>query len=358
MKTKEMNQKSLKVRDEYLDILRILATIAVVMIHVVARGWLNSNIFTFEWQCYNLFYGILRWAVPVFVMISGALFLKGEEKPLNKLYCKNIAKIVIAFCFWSAIYVAIYFEERGYGFRDTFSNFLKGHYHMWFLFMITGLYMLVPILRKITESEDVTKYSLGLFMTFSVLIPFLMKLFSVKFDGIGRVIGEMLEKVNYLTSLGFVVYFLLGYYLDKREIVKKERKFIWILGIIGFFLTVFLTNWISQLYHVQDERFGEYLNLNVMLESIAVFVLIKSNYKKFNLGEKTKKFVQKFSKYSLGIYLVHAMVLDWVNRIIEGTVIMQNPFLHIPITTIVVVTISYMISAILNKIPVLNKYIV
>lgn len=345
-------------RFEYLDILRIVATVAVVMIHVVARGWLENDIFTFEWQFYNLFYGTLRWAVPVFVMISGTLFLGGKEKSLRKLYDKNITKIILAFCFWSAVYVTVYFKEREYGVGDAVSIFLKGHYHMWFLLMITGLYMLVPVLRKITESEAVTKYTLGLFMTFSVLIPFFLRIFSVKYDHIGNDIGEMLKRVDYLTSQVFVFYFLLGYYLDKREMVKREKKFIWILGITGFFLTVFLTNWISHLYHVQDERFGDCLNLNVMLESIAVFVLVKSNYKKFNLGEKAKRFVQKFSKYSFGIYLVHVMVLDWVNRIAEGTVILENPFLHIPIVTIVVVTISYMISAILNKIPIVNKYIV
>ena len=211
MEMEEMQQKSLNVRYEYLDILRILATIAVVMIHVVARGWLKSNIFTFEWQFYNLFYGILKWAVPIFVMISGALFLGGEEKSLRRLYGKNIAKIIIAFCFWSAIYVAVYFKERGYGFRDALSFFLKGHYHMWFLFMITGLYMLVPILRKITESEEATKYTLWLFMIFSVLVPSFLKIFSVKFDGIGNVISEALERIDYLTSLGFVFYFLFNF---------------------------------------------------------------------------------------------------------------------------------------------------
>lgn len=353
-----MNKECTNYRVEYLDILRTIATVAVVMIHVVARGWYENDLITFEWQFYNLFYGILRWAVPVFVMISGALFLGGEEKSLRKLYGKNIVKIVIAFCFWSAMYVAIYFEECGYGFGTALSIFLKGHYHMWFLFMIAGLYMLVPILRKVTESEDLTKYTVVLLMIFSILIPFLLNSFSVKFDGIGSVIDDVLERVDYLTSLGYVFYFLMGYYLDKRETSEKVTKFIYILGIIGFFLTIFLTNWISRLYQMPDERFGDYLSLNVMLESIFVFVFVKINYKRFNLGEKKKMFVQKLSKYSFGTYLVHALVLDLVSRIAEATIIMENPFLHIPIVTIVVVTISYMISAILNKIPIVNKYIV
>ena len=168
----------------------------------------------------------------------------------------------------------------------------------------------------------------------------------------------MLDRVDFLTSLGYVFCFLLGYYLNRIEINEKEKRFIYILGFIGALLTVGLTNWVSQLYQVQDEMFGGYLNLNVMLESIAIFMFVKCNYERWNVREKMKRSVQKLSKYSFGAYLIHVMVLDFVFRIVEDVTILEVPFLEIPIITTVVVIISYTISAMINKIPVLNKYIV
>ena len=88
-----MNKRCTNDRVEYLDILRIIATIAVVAIHVLAKGWYENDITTFKWQIYNVFFGIVRWAVPIFVMISGVLFLGGKEKTLKNLYGKNIMSL-------------------------------------------------------------------------------------------------------------------------------------------------------------------------------------------------------------------------------------------------------------------------
>lgn len=84
----------------YLDYLRILAMIAVITIHSSAHGWCLTDIHTVDWNVYNIFDSIVRWATPVFVMVSGVLFLN-EEKEINisRLYSKNIFRIATAFCF-------------------------------------------------------------------------------------------------------------------------------------------------------------------------------------------------------------------------------------------------------------------
>ena len=54
--------------------------------------WCNS----LEWKVFNFFESIVRWSVPIFVMISGSLFL-GREIPLRKMYSKYIFRMVIFF---------------------------------------------------------------------------------------------------------------------------------------------------------------------------------------------------------------------------------------------------------------------
>ena len=63
----------------YFDFLRIFATFAVMVLHVAGQNWNGTSVPSFEWQTFNLFHSITRFGVPIFVMISGALFLNKRE---------------------------------------------------------------------------------------------------------------------------------------------------------------------------------------------------------------------------------------------------------------------------------------
>lgn len=101
--TKEKELKKTNNRLYYLDLMRIVATFAVVVIHTVGINWAELSPVTFNWQICNLFDGISQWCVPIFVMISGALFLN-REPDIKKLYSKNILRIITAFIFWTVLY--------------------------------------------------------------------------------------------------------------------------------------------------------------------------------------------------------------------------------------------------------------
>ena len=64
----------------YFDFLRVFATLAVMIIHVASQNWwYGTSVPSFEWQTFNFFNSIVRWGVPIFGMISGALFLNKRE---------------------------------------------------------------------------------------------------------------------------------------------------------------------------------------------------------------------------------------------------------------------------------------
>lgn len=90
-------------RKIYLDFLRVFATFAVMILHISAQNWHSTDVNGFEWQVFNFFDSIVRWGVPVFVMISGSLFLN-RETPLRIIYSKYIRRMITAFIVWSAIY--------------------------------------------------------------------------------------------------------------------------------------------------------------------------------------------------------------------------------------------------------------
>ena len=104
--------------------------------------------------------------------------------------------------------------------------------------------------------------------------------------------------------------------------------------------------------------FYDYFTINVLLESILVFTIFKKYFKKINLNLKIKNILYKLSKYSYGAYLVHILVIDYLNYILNLNTLTFNAFISVPIIGILVFCISFAISAIINHIPVLKRYIV
>ena len=89
----------------YPDILRTIAVFAVIMIHFCAYGFCNYDVYSLDWQIINAYESWIRWAVPVFVMVSGMFFLdQQKEITLSKLYRKNILRLVVAVLFWGFLY--------------------------------------------------------------------------------------------------------------------------------------------------------------------------------------------------------------------------------------------------------------
>lgn len=145
----ECSRENLTDRIIYFDYLRVCATFAVMILHISAPNWYTTDVNGFEWQVFNFFDSIVRWGVPVFVMISGALFLN-REISLKTLYSKYVFRMVISFLVWSVIYTFF----GGGNLVDKMPTMLvQGHYHMWFIPMIIGLYICIPLIKPIVECE-------------------------------------------------------------------------------------------------------------------------------------------------------------------------------------------------------------
>lgn len=160
------NRQNSADRTVYFDYLRVFATFAVMILHISAQNWYATDVNSFEWQVFNLFDSIVRWSVPVFVMISGSLFLS-REIPLRKIYSKYIFRMAISFLVWSVIY-AIFTEGD---IINKLSAAVQGKYHMWFVLMIIGLYMCIPIIKSIAETDEKIKYYLLLAFVFAFVVP-------------------------------------------------------------------------------------------------------------------------------------------------------------------------------------------
>ena len=159
-------------RIDYLDALRTVACFTVVMLHVAALNTYNLDFRCREWNIFMCYESIVNWAVPMFVMISGAVMLE-KEYSYKRVWGK-CGRIAVLFIAWSAVYLAFDFAVYGI---ETYKNaiwlqvLLQGHYHMWFLIMLFGLYLIVPLVKAATTKREHLKAFLILALIFTFIIP-------------------------------------------------------------------------------------------------------------------------------------------------------------------------------------------
>jgi surface polysaccharide O-acyltransferase-like enzyme len=342
-------------RIEYLDHLRVFATLAVILVHVCAQNWPNVDVAGNEWAVLNAADSFVRWSVPVFVMISGVLFL-GREIKLSRLYSKYILRLVTAFIIWSAIYAMTVSGSAA----KRFIFFIHGYYHMWFIPMIIGLYMCVPLLKPIVEKRGRTGYFLMLALIFASVIPEAIALVN-DFGSPGMInaaaaAASDIENAGLGIVMGYSGYFVLGYAISRVSFSRRQRTVIYILGIAGAAATLVLTRMASLSMQSAVDHYYDYLTVNVLLESAAVFTWFK--YRRYE-KKSFNRLIKKLSKYSFGVYLVHPLVLRQLDKQLGlNTLSLSSPVTGLIVVFLIVAVISFLISAVLNHIPVIRKYMV
>lgn len=338
----------------YFDLLRIIAALMVVLVHVSSQNWKEVDHTSGEFVIRTIYDGFGRWAVPIFVMISGALFLD-KDYHIKKIYRHSICPLIVAFVFWSFIYAVIPISTT----RETKSvleSFISGEYHMWFIFMIIGLYMVVPILKLLIKHDDLTRYFLVLAFIFVGIVPWIITATDMKFNSVAYFLQEDVQYLNLHMVLGYTFYFLLGYVLHNKQLSKKICLLIYIIGIGGLLFTIFGTLVLSRLTNKPNDYLFDYLSPNVMMLSIAVFCFAKHHLKSERISNSV--FVRKMSKATFGIYLIHALVIAILSKCFNFDTTTFSPIISIPVITILVFVISSIISWLLNLIPGVKKYLV
>ena len=347
-----MKAESTTKRNINLDYLRVAATLGVIVLHVSSQNFYSTDVNGSQWQVFNVFDSIVRWSVPVFVMISGSLFL-GREIPLRKLYSKYILRLTVAFITWSLLYAILNGGSVGHILLST----IKGNSHMWFILMIIGLYISVPVLKLIVDKGWKTKYYLTLSFVFAFFIPEVVNITrdfgsGAFVKGINS-INDDLMILDVKVFLGYSSYFILGYCINKIEIERFQRRIIYLLGLLGFIFTIVVDAIVAIQTQQGCSTYYGFFNVNVLLESISVFVY----FKYLHVDNQMMNLVMRYlAKYSFGVYLVHILILNQLNIRLGLNSLSFSPILSV--LFFIVSAFSYSVSAILNQLPVVRDYLV
>jgi surface polysaccharide O-acyltransferase-like enzyme len=283
-------------------------------------------------------------------MISGALLLDPAKKEnLMTFYKKRLARILIPIAFWSLFFLGwtvLQSSLQGEVITtlDLIKKLLSGkpYFHMWFLYMILGLYLFTPFFRKIVAGT--TKPELVVL----VVITFVMSALNYAYEELFS--GESKFFINWFFL--YVPFFFLGHLIreDKRHYPRLLPCSVFILSVLLTFFGCYIVGSKSGLS--AGLYFYGYLSISVIPMSIGMMYLLKT----LENPIFSDSFTKKTSTLILGVYLIHPIVLEAINYTRYGTTAF-HPILSIPIIASIVFLLSLAGAKAIDLVPYLRRVI-
>jgi len=339
----------------WIDLIRVVAVFQVILVHLSYVIFFKEDVLSANWVAANFYDSFSRMGVPLFFMVSGYLLLDKNE-PVADFFRKRFMKVGIPTLFWSVAYLLWSVEAYRNGTMTPWwiaLSLLKTMYlgdveiHLWFLYVLIGIYLVTPILRVFVSaaSRRDLSYFIGLWFVGTSL-----------FELAQRLVGSPTALVIPVVT-GYVGYFVLGYWLADFVLTRRGKHFSLLGVIIAVGITFFGTNMLSIGSGPIDSYFYSYFSPPTVLASICGFLLLKDLGQ--NMGGVGKP-LRVVSATSFGIFLIHIFVIGLLRSGDAGFRLyswMAPSIYMIPLTALATFVLSFGIVFVLQKIPVLKMLV-
>ena len=336
----------------YLDFLRVAACLMVICGHVTASFLEEVPVGSFTFAVMDAFDCFSVLGVPLFVMISGALMLAEDYKAgFKKLYLGKIGRLVVLYFFWLLLYNTVnYFAGDLKTPKEVVLKTLMGEgmYHLWFLPVMAALYLVTPFIRGFAQDRDKCLWFLGLYFLLGILIPT-----AVLFDFPYRTIVQSLySQIENYMFVGYLGYFVLGHVLHEF-LPQLKGGVLLALGAAGL-VSLGIEIHVCNVYSVREGRLSVILNnpllLTAFVSTTVLFILGR------HLPVRGSRMLRQLSGYTLGIYLLHPLMLT-VARHLGWNTLFAPPFLSIPLSVALIAAVTFVPVCLLHRIPGVRKWI-
>lgn len=343
-------------RNFQLDILRVLACYLVIHQHASEFFYIGDGGSVVKGD--NTFYigiitSIARISVPLFVMISG-YFLLPMKGTTYEFFRKRFTRVLYPFIIWCILYAFYFMAYRGDSLGQALTNIthIPINYgveigHLWYIYMLIGLYLIIPIISPWLSS--CTKKEIQCFLaiwTFTTFLPYIHLIYTY-------VLGECFWNPTpaFYYFNGFIGYLVLGFYIKKYGALSMPYAVI--LSIIGYSVTAAVyCSRIETTSFVWDlELSWNFCTINVAMLTygfFSIFMKIKASGESW-LGH----FIQDISINSYGIYLAHIMILNIVYKTLSP--LFDTTLIAVPVIAVCTFLCVYIVIKALSKTPY-SKY--
>lgn len=348
-----MTQKAAaKDRAVYLDIIRIIACFCVIVNHT-GSGIFLARSPSLTWFASLTLFFISKPAVPLFIMISGALLLPFEEPP--KALVKRILRVVVVLAVFSFLYFLAYSNgslslSSVAGF---FKNLPKTHITnaFWYLYLYVGLLLILPLTRRLTAAMERKHYHY-LFALNALFIGFL-PLLAHYFPGLG---------VSWYTTLPlfspYVCMMFFGLYIHKY-CVPTAKSVCFAAGL--FVLSIGLQVALTYLETLRGTDSYLFLDNNTLLTMLVPTLCVFYAAKYF--GEILKKrtgcvrVLSVVARCTFGIYLVSDMLIRIMMPVYTALCSVMHVLPAVTLFQLIIFAAGFTFAYLLRLIPPLRKFI-
>ncbi|MFK1735903.1 acyltransferase [Bacteroides fragilis] len=366
----------------WLDVIRCVAMIMVIGVHCIDPFYISPTMRAIpEYTHWAAIYGsLLRPSVPLFVMMTGLLLLPVKKQPLGKFYKKRIYRVLFPFLIWSVLYsmfpwvtgvlglpkeiIGDFFcytqGQESQSLIDSLKdvamipfNFSHKENHMWYIYLLIGLYLYMPFFSAWIENADrKTKRAFLLIWIISLFIPYLKEyVANCLFERSGYVFGTDTwnEFGLFYYFAGFNGYLLLGHYVKKGNDWSLMKTFILciLMFAVGYYITYtgFSTTASNpNATKTEMELFFTFCSPNVLLMTLATFLLLQ---KVVITNSTVIKVLANMTQCGFGIYMVHYFVVGPFFLLI-GPSSLPIP-LQVPLMAICIFLCSWAFTALIYK---------
>ena len=342
-------------REAVPDILKCLGCICVVIIHTASQSMSELYLYSFNWVSAVFWGSLCRFAVPVFLMVTGALLLDpGKKLTTSRIYERYFLRILICLLFWALMYELyfiagywiLYRQFQASWFVDALVNVLtfKHHFHLYYLQILLIFYVFLPALRIFAANAPrrTQRYVLAVWAFLGLLLHFAFK--CEPFASMEGIPAEYPMSMTY-SSLG---YGLLGWYLKSSDIKRSDARRFFLLFAAGFAVVFGVTVAVSMVRGKFYQDAIDAFTPGVAMMACGIYGLVSALYR--GREPRHAKAVLYLSKASFCIFLVHHFYVMLLRTYLY-TAYKYLCIVVIPAQALAVLALSILTYELLRRIP-------
>lgn len=327
--------------------MRVSACLAVVLLHLCATIVMQPNqLGTVSWHLANLIDSATRWCVPVFVMLSGALLLDANKQTSpREFWTRRMNRLLPALIFWSAAYLAwrAFFWKQPLSLNTIALDLIAGrpYIHLYFLFLIAGLYLVTPFLA--TAATSLGSKQLGqAIMVMAAL-------------ALGANLADFLATSIFTMFVPYIAYYFAGLYCVR---VLSDRPGPYGLLLAGaIVMTTLLTAFLVSVKGLDNHwsfYFYEDFSPTIMVMAVTVFMVLL----RASISPTVQSVAQRLAPWTLGVYVAHPIIVELIRHSYHTRwPAMFDPLYYIPITFGATVALTFTTVALMQKVPILRRVV-
>jgi surface polysaccharide O-acyltransferase-like enzyme len=337
----------------WVDAARVTAILAVIAIHTVASLVSNRSL-PESWWFGNIVDSAARWSVPLFVMLSGALLLSGKaaDDPIS-FYRRRLSRILPPLIAWTAIYLVYghFNADNPKTFDDAVAYVLAGrpYFHLYFLYLIAGLYAVAPILRPLVALPG------RRILAIAVIVLFVLEMADdlIVVSGHGGGANAVTRFVPY------VGYFLAGPLLTRISPSRATIVSAVVVATLGVAATAIGTDFLlANVGFGKGFYFYEYLSATTVPVTLALFALFMWSAPHMDrlAARLPARALSRVAAATLGIYVIHPLVMQGLGVLGLGV---RSFFVPLAAVTSVLATfaVSLAIVLLLREVPAIRRLV-